>query len=220
MIVAVDGPSGAGKSSVCREVARRIGFSLLDTGAIYRCVALRGMEEMTAEPTKLAEIASDLPIRFESTAAGQLVFLGDRDVTHAIRSYEITGRVNSVSPVPEVRRALLDLQRRIGRRGNCIVEGRDIGSVVFPDAELKVFYTASVEARANRRMKEFERKGEKIAFELVAEQIRLRDETENNRSESPLIIAENAVILDTSDLDFEQSCCALADLIAERMKDI
>lgn len=213
MIIAVDGPSGAGKSTVCRETARRLDFSLLDTGAIYRCVALTAMERGVEDEDGCAKIANELDIRFVATKSGQKVFIGERDVTQAIRTFEVTARVNQVSPMPKVRAQLLDIQRRLGRQQNTIVEGRDIGSVVFPDAELKVFYTATPEARARRREKEFLAKGEKIDFAAVVEQIRQRDETEFHREHSPLIQCEDAVVLDTSELDFEQSCQALIALI-------
>lgn len=213
MIIAVDGPSGAGKSTVCRETARRLDFSLLDTGAIYRCVALTAMERGVEDEDGCAKIANELDIRFVATKSGQKVFIGERDVTQAIRTFEVTARVNQVSPMAKVRAQLLDIQRRLGRQQNTIVEGRDIGSVVFPDAELKVFYTATPEARARRREKEFLAKGEKIDFAAVVEQIRQRDETEFHREHSPLIQCEDAVVLDTSELDFEQSCQALIALI-------
>ena len=213
MIIAVDGPSGAGKSTVCRETARRLDFSLLDTGSIYRCVALTAMERGVEDEDGCAKIANELDIRFVATKSGQKVFIGERDVTQAIRTFEVTARVNQVSPMAKVRAQLLDIQRRLGRQQNTIVEGRDIGSVVFPDAELKVFYTATPEARARRREKEFLAKGEKIDFAAVVEQIRQRDETEFHREHSPLIQCEDAVVLDTSELDFEQSCQALIALI-------
>ena len=178
MIVAVDGPSGAGKSTVCREVARRLEWSLLDTGAIYRCVALVARERgVDGDAEACGQIARDLALRFVPAPNGQRVFLGTRDVTTEIRTYETTQCVNHVSPMAEVRAELLAIQRRLGRLGHTIVEGRDIGSVVFPDADLKVFYTASAEARARRRMKEFASKGESLSFEDVVEQIRQRDET-------------------------------------------
>ena len=221
MIIAVDGPSGAGKSSVCREVAKRLNWSLLDTGAIYRCVALLAMER--GEDTDAAacgRIARTLDIRFVASRGGQRVLIGDRDVTTEIRTYETTQCVNHVSPMAEVRAELLGIQRRLGHSTNTIVEGRDIGSVVFPDADLKVFYTASAEARARRRMKEFEARGEKFDFSEVVKQIELRDETEYNRACSPLVRCADAVVLDTSELSFEASCEALMALIEQKRKEL
>ena len=220
MIIAVDGPSGAGKSSVCREVAHRLHWSLLDTGAIYRCVALTAMEQgVDTDPEACGRIAAELDIRFVASPKGQKVFIGQRDVTREIRTFETTQCVNHVSPMPQVREKLLDIQRRLGHAGDTIVEGRDIGSVVFPDADLKVYYTASAEARATRRMKEFQAKGESFDFEQVVKQIRERDETEFNREHSPLIRCADAVELDTSDLNFEQSCRALMKLITDKARD-
>ena len=221
MIVAVDGPSGAGKSTVCREVARRLQWRLLDTGAIYRCVALRArLANVVDEPAKCAEIAKDIDIRFVASAEGQRVFIGDEDVSEAIRTFETTQCVNRVSAMGEVRAQLLNIQRRLGALGDTIVEGRDIGSVVFPDAELKVFYTATPEARARRRLAEFEKRGESYNFEQVVEQIRLRDETEFHREHSPLVQCDEAVVLDTSAFDFEASCVALQKLIEARKAEL
>ena len=220
MIIAVDGPSGAGKSTVCREAARRLNWSLLDTGAIYRCVALIAMEKGVADnPAECGLIAQKLDIRFEASQTGQKVFIGDRDVSSEIRTFETTQCVNRIAPMAEVRRELLGIQRRLGHAANVIVEGRDIGSVVFPDADLKVYYTATAEARAMRRMKEFAAKGEKFDFDEVVRQIRERDETEFTRKESPLVQCADAVVLDTSALDFEQSCQALIDLIRKKVQE-
>lgn len=221
MIIAVDGPSGAGKSSVCREVAKRLGWSLLDTGAIYRCVALIALENhVDTDPKACAEIAKSLDIRFVADKGGQKVFIGARDVSQSIRTFETTQCVNHVSPMAEVRAELLGIQRRLGHATDSIVEGRDIGSVVFPDAELKVYYTASAQARAMRRMKEFEAKGEHFDLKEVVKQIEERDETEFNRANSPLVKCADAIELDTSDLNFEESCQALIRLIQNRQKEL
>ncbi len=219
MIIAVDGPSGAGKSSVCKDVAKRLNWSLLDTGAIYRCVALVAMERgVDTDPAACGEIARTIDIRFVADAKGQRVMIGDRDVTTAIRTFEMTQCVNHVSPMAEVRAELLGIQRRLGHSTNSIVEGRDIGSVVFPDADLKVYYTATAEARARRRMKEFEARGEHFNFDEVVKQIEMRDETEFHRECSPLIKCEDAVVLDTSELSYEESCQALMALILKISK--
>ena len=221
MIIAVDGPSGAGKSSVCREVAKRLHWSLLDTGAIYRCVALTAMEKgVDSDPAACGEIARTIDIRFVADKSGQRVFIGDRDVTKEIRTFETTQTVNRIAPMPEVRAQLLETQRRLGHATNSIVEGRDIGSVVFPNAELKIYYTASAKARALRRLKEFQAKGENFDLEEVVKQIQLRDETEFNREHSPLVQCEDAIVLDTSDLSFEESCQALAKLIQDKYAEL
>ena len=206
MIVAVDGPSGAGKSTVCREVARRLQWRLLDTGAIYRCVALRArLANVVDEPAKCAEIAKDIDIRFVASAEGQRVFIGDEDVSEAIRTFETTQCVNRVSAMGEVRAQLLNIQRRLGALGDTIVEGRDIGSVVFPDAELKVFYTATPEARARRRLAEFEKRGESFNFEQVVEQIRLRDFCDLIAKQKSLFVASNSdpLNVDNEDVFFD-----------------
>lgn len=221
MIVAVDGPSGAGKSTVCREAAHRLHWQLLDTGAIYRCVALKALEDgVSDDPEKCAQIAKNIDIRFVAEPNGQSVWLGSRNVSTDIRTFQTTQCVNRVSTMGAVRAQLLDIQRRLGQGTDSVVEGRDIGSVVFPHAELKIFYTATPEARARRRMKEFQAKGESFDFEQVVEQIRQRDITEFNREHSPLVQCPDAIVLDTSDLDFEQSVQALLSLIDERKRQL
>lgn len=217
MIVAVDGPSGAGKSSVCREVARRMKFQILDTGAIYRCVALLSLEQNKEKEEDLLEIVQALDLRFVPAPEGQQVFLGHRNVSTIIRSFEVTQRVNLLSQIPALRASLLSLQRKLAQGSNVIVEGRDIGSVVFPEAELKVFYTASVQARAKRRMAEFMAKGEECSYEEVVEQIKERDKAEYTRKASPLVQCSDAIVLDTSELDFEASCEALQSLIQSKV---
>ncbi len=215
MIVAVDGPSGAGKSSVCRAVAQRLGLRLLDTGAIYRCVALHAMRRALPleDGPRLAQAAAGLEIAFAPGDDVQRVFLDGEDVSAAIRTLAVTQAVNKVSALPEVRAALLDLQRRLGQEVDCIVEGRDIGTVVFPDAALKVFFTASVEARARRRQVELAGRGEAHALEAMMAHIAERDATETQRAAAPLVVAPGAVVLDTSAMDFAGACDALAALI-------
>ena len=213
MIVAVDGPSGAGKSTVCRTVAQSLGFSLLDTGALYRCVALlagRGDVELN-DAERLGEIAARLEVVFEP--GGERVWLNGEDVTTAIRTHDVSSRVSPISAHPSVRDALLDVQRGLGKSGQTIVEGRDIGTVVFPDADLKVYFTASSASRARRRCEELENRGETVDYEAVLAAIEARDERDSQREVAPLTRAADAVLLDTTELNFDQACDALATLI-------
>lgn len=210
MIIALDGPSGAGKSSVAKEVARRLGFSCLDTGAMYRSVAWYARQKgVSLEDTHaLADIAVHKEISFTHEAnspspAG--VFIDGIDVTSAIRTAAIDKAVSPVSAVPEVRAALVGQQQRIGATGNYVVEGRDIGTTVFPDAEVKVFMTASAEERARRRVEQnMERGVGSTDYDEVLQMIRARDEYDSGRKTSPLKPAEDAVVMDTTDMVIEE----------------
>lgn len=217
MIVAVDGPSGAGKSTVCREVARRLGLQLVDTGALYRALTHQALERGIApeDGAALGELAASLQVAFEARADGQRVLLDGVDVTDAIRTAQVSRLVSPVSAHREVREALLDQQRALGTARDSIVEGRDIGTVVFPTAELKVYYTASVHARALRRHAEMLRRGESLPLEAVERDIEERDERDRNREVAPLRVPEGAVVLDTSGMDFEEACRALEALITQ-----
>ena len=199
-VIAIDGPAGAGKSTVARALARRLGFFLLDTGAIYRSVALaaarRGIAFSDAE--RLGHVAEALAIRFDE--AGR-VFLGDEDVSAAIRTPEMSQGASTVSAHPPVRAALLELQRRLAARGRCVVEGRDIGTVVLPWAPIKIFLTASPEVRARRRYDELVTKGQTVDLDRTLKEILERDDRDSSRATAPLKQAADAVLLDTSDLD-------------------
>ena len=204
MIVAIDGPSGAGKSTVAKAVAKELGFSCLDTGAMYRAIAWRALQDGVAlddEPT-LGEIARTYDIAFghvEGDPVPRRVFIGDDEVTDAIRTAEIDRAVSPVSAAPAVREALLDQQRRIGNGGNYVVEGRDIGTVVFPDAAVKVFLTASDEERAHRRVRQNVDRGiGSIDYDEVLADLRRRDAADSSRATAPLRPADDAVHIDST----------------------
>ncbi len=191
MLVAIDGPAGAGKSSVARAAAAALGFTYLDTGAMYRCVGLL----WAREPTRAAgEIAASVEI-----ALGARVVVDGEDVTDAIRSPEASAAASRVAADPEVRRAMVGLQRELIRSGDWVAEGRDIATVVAPDAEVKIFLTASDEVRAQRRAREL---GSDVAS-VLAEQ-RERDGRDRERAHSPLVAATDAVVLDTGGLDLDE----------------
>jgi len=204
MLVAIDGPVGAGKSTVARAVARRLGFTYLDTGAMYRCVALAAIDDEAAD---LARRVAELRIDFE----GDRVLLDHSDVTELIRSPAVSQRASQVAADPAVREALVDRQRRLTARGDWVAEGRDIGTVVRPDAELKVFLTATDEERAARRAAQT---GRGVEEELA--DLRERDERDRTRDASPLRRAEDAIELDTTGLALD----AVVDRIAELAREV
>ena len=219
MIIAIDGPSGAGKSTVAKAVANRLGFSCLDTGAMYRAVAWQALQNGVSleDSEALGKIADEYPIEFGTVAGDPLpktVSIGGVDVTDAIRTSEIDKAVSPVSAEPLVREALVRQQQRIGAKGNYVVEGRDIGTVVFPNAEVKVFLTASAEERAHRRVRQNADRGiGSIDYEEVLADIRRRDEYDSSRTMSPLKPAEDAIHIDSTSNYIEEvidSICALA----------
>jgi cytidylate kinase len=198
-VIAIDGPAGAGKSTAARALARRLGFCLLDTGAIYRAVALTASRLGVGfgEAEALGRLAEALAIRFDETGR---VFLGDEDVSTAIRTPEMSQAASTVSAHPPVREALLGLQRQLAARGRCVVEGRDIGTVVLPWAPLKIFLTASADVRARRRYDELVARGQTADLAHTLQEILIRDERDSNRATAPLRQADDAVLLDTSEL--------------------
>src|SRR6476620_4687242 len=203
LVIAIDGPAGAGKSTAARALARRLGFFLLDTGAIYRALALTasraGIAFSDAEP--LGRMAETLPIQFDEEGR---VFLGNADVSTLIRTPEMSQGASTVSAHPPVREALLGLQRRLASRGRCVVEGRDIGTVVLPWAPLKFFVTASVEERARRRHHELIASGQAADLRAVEQEIRERDHRDETRAAAPLKKADDALLVDTSGATFEE----------------
>lgn len=218
--IAIDGPSGAGKSSLARAAAARFGFIYVDTGAIYRTVGLaayrRGVDRR--DESAVAAILPELDISMHYSAAGeQRMFLNGEDVSAEIRSPEISICASDVAALPVVRAFLMELQRRMAHENSVIMDGRDIGTVVLPDAELKVFLTASAEARAQRRLLELEHKGTAVSFAEVLRDIEYRDEQDSSRAAAPLKRAEDAVLLDTSSIDFDESLSALSDIITRRL---
>lgn len=199
MLIAIDGPAGAGKSTVARAVAARLGFTYLDSGAMYRCVGLLSIQEPAQAPGQLAQRAG--------IELGKRVLLGGRDVTDAIRTPEVARAASRVAADPAVRRALVAKQRELIAAGDCVAEGRDIGTVVAPHAEVKVFLTASPQERARRRAVELGEDPEAV----LAEQAR-RDERDSVREHSPLVPAADAIELDTTGLAAEEVVQRIASL--------
>ena len=215
--VAIDGPVGAGKSSVARESAKRLGFIYADTGALYRGVALytvrKGLNENDAEyKEKVENMLPEITVEPKLINGEQRIFLCGEDVSEEIRKPEISMAESSVSSISAVREFLLDLQRDIAKKNNVLMDGRDIGTVVLPSAQVKIFITASPEIRAKRRFKELIEKGVDTTLEQVLNDLNRRDYQDSHRAVSPLKMAEDAVLLDTSELDFEQSVRKVTEL--------
>lgn len=217
--VAIDGPSGAGKSSLAKRLAADLGYVYVDTGAMYRSIGLYAVRQ-GVDLHDAAAVAALLPqirldIRLE--AGTQHVYLNGEDVSEAIRAEEIGMAASAVSAHPAVREFLLDTQRGLAANQNVLMDGRDIGTVVLPHATVKIFLTASAEARAQRRCKELQDKGQSADFATVLADIRQRDDQDTHRAVAPLRQAEDAIRIDTSDIDFDQSFAVLKRTILEHI---
>ena len=216
--VAIDGPSGAGKSSMAKTAAKRFGFIYVDTGAIYRTVGLAAQRADVDSKDSAGVIAllPELSIDFDYDENGtQRMLLDGEDVSAEIRTPRSSIYASDVSAIPEVRAFLMDMQRDMAKKHSVIMDGRDIGTVVLPDADLKIFLTASAEERAKRRCLELKLKGMETPFTQVLEDIRYRDRQDSSRAAAPLKPAEDAVLLDNSDLSFEETVEAVSALIRE-----
>lgn len=218
--IAIDGPAGAGKSSLSKEVAKELSFIYVDTGALYRTIGLAASRKGLKKEDK-AEIISmlnDIDVKLSFNDEGtQIVLLNGEDVSSFIRTPEASMFASAVSAIPEVRAFLLDLQRNMAKSDNVIMDGRDIGTVVLPDAKIKIFLTASPEKRAMRRHKENIEKGIDSTYEEVLKDVNQRDYQDSHREIAPLKPAEDSVLVDTSDYDFEGSKELLLEVIKERM---
>lgn len=227
MIVAIDGPAGAGKSSVARAAAKKLGFKCLDTGAMYRAVAWLAVQEGVPldDDGRLGALAQECTIAFQHDAGDPIakgVTINGHDVTEAIRTTEIDKAVSPVSAAPSVREAMTDQQRCIGSSGDYVIEGRDIGTVVFPSAELKIFLTATNEERAHRRVRQNADRGVgSIEYAEVLADIIRRDEADSSRASAPLKPAEDARVIDSTGTyieDIIENICVLAKLAQSRLE--
>ena len=219
--IAIDGPAGAGKSTLARQAAREMGYLYVDTGAIYRTVALKvlraGVSVDDAEQVK--PLLNSMKIRMDYGADGaQRMFLDDEDVSKAIREHQVSGLASHVAALPDVRAFLLDFQRQQAREHSVVMDGRDIGTVVLPDADVKIFLTAAPESRAQRRLLELEQRGQEADYDTILRDIIARDEMDRNRPIAPLRQAEDAVLLDTTHLNLEESLQALLNIIKENVE--
>ena len=217
--IAIDGPSGAGKSSLAKALAKDLGYVYVDTGAMYRSIGLYAVRA-GVDPHDADAVAALLPqikLGIRLIDGAQHIYLNGEDVSTAIRAEEIGMAASAVAAHPAVRSFLLDTQRGLAESQNILMDGRDIGTVVLPNATVKIFLTAAPEARARRRWLEYQQKGMEVAFEDVLADVKQRDYQDTHRAAAPLKQAEDAVLLDTSDLNFEQSLAAMKKIIAEKV---
>ncbi len=217
--VAIDGPSGAGKSTIARMVAAELGYVYIDTGALYRSVGVAALKR-GFDPANREQVEAMLPeieVSLGFVDGIQHVYLNGEDVSEEIRLPEASMAASAVSALPAVRAFLFDLQREIAAKNNCIMDGRDIGTVVLPDADVKIFLTASPEVRARRRYDELLAKGNQVEFEPLLQEIIQRDYNDSHRAAAPLKQAEDAVLLDCSDLNLEQVKAQVIDLIHKKV---
>lgn len=213
--IAIDGPSGAGKSTLAKRLAKELGFIYVDTGAMYRTIGLYALR-CGKDPKDAEAVTACLPaiaLRLASEDGTQQIYLNGENVSTAIRAEEIGMAASAVSAHGAVRTFLLDLQRDMAKTQNVLMDGRDIGTVILPNATVKIFLTASSEARASRRLLELQQKGVQAEYETVLADIQQRDDQDTNRAIAPLKQADDAVLVDTSELDFEQSFAAMMAVI-------
>jgi CMP/dCMP kinase len=206
LIIAIDGPSGAGKSSSSRQLAARLGYRYIDTGALYRVIGLLAWERhiSTDDAEGLAALCRNLPLRFASESTSVRILLDERDITAAIRQPEVSQMASKVSAQPAVRQALLTLQRQMGQDGGVVLEGRDIGTVVFPDADVKFFLDAAPEERARRRHLELQQEGVTTTLDTTLREMAERDQRDSGRAHAPLRRAEDAIVVDTTTLSLDE----------------
>lgn len=217
IVVAIDGPAGAGKSTIAKLAAEKLGYAYIDTGAMYRSVAWKFLQTGKAfDEDFISGLSKTMLIDFRPEAKINRVFVDGTEVTEAIRTPEVTAIVSRVAAIGAVREAMVDQQRRMGEAGGVLMDGRDIGTVVFPNAQLKIFLTASVEERARRRYAEMVAKGQQVDLQQLQEDIAERDKQDSERAISPLRQAEDALLLDTSDMGISEVTDRILQLVQER----
>jgi len=218
LIIAIDGPVGSGKSTVARRVAELLGYTYLDSGAMYRALALKAIRRSVNldDAAALETLARATHIDLQRATDGQRVLLDGEDVSLPIRTADVSRGASHVAVIPGVRTVLVDEQRRAGSRGGVVMEGRDIGTVVFPGADLKIFLDASVEVRAERRWREHEQKGDQLTLAQVVQEVHDRDLRDRSRAASPLVRAADAVLVDNTAMDAEETARVIAQLAHER----
>ena len=218
-IVGIDGPAGSGKGTVTKRVANELGLINIDTGSTYRCVALEVLNQNVSldEKDKIIEIAKKININIESNKDGDKVFLNGEDVTTKIRSKEVTKIVSPISSIKEVRLEMVELQRKLAEGKNVIMEGRDICTYVFPNADVKIYLDASLEERAKRRFKENQEKGINMSYEEVYENIKKRDENDKHKEIGSLMITEESIVVDTTNITIDEVVEKIIEIIKDKI---
>lgn len=217
--IAIDGPAGAGKSTIAKTVSRELGYIYVDTGALYRTVGLNALRKGvdTKDAEGVIDTLEGLEVSLRFVDNEQRVFLGEEDVSSAIRQNEVSMAASNVSAIPKVREFLFDLQRDIAKKNNCLMDGRDIGTVVLPDAQIKLFLTASAEARADRRYKELIEKGQTVDYDVILQEIKDRDYQDSHREIAPLKQADDAILVDSTEMNLQQTIDYMLGIIKERI---
>ncbi len=217
--IAIDGPAGAGKSTISKAIAETLDFIYIDTGAMYRTVALKAITNHidTKDAQAVCSVLDDLNITIRYDKNGQVIFLNGKDVTKEIRTPDVSIGASDVAVIPEVRLKLVQLQRELASDNNVVMDGRDVGTYVLPDADIKIFLTASVDDRAKRRYEEMLEKGCEYSFNEIKKDIEYRDQNDRNRAFAPLKIAEDAVVLDTSGNELHESIEMILKVIMGKM---
>ena len=217
--IAIDGPAGAGKSTIAKIVAEKLSFTYIDTGAMYRAVTYKALKQniQLDDATALETMMNNTTIELKPSPEGQLVFLDGENVSAPIRSNEVTSNVSQVAAHANIREILVAMQYELAKNGAVVMDGRDIGTHVLPNAQLKVFMSATVEERARRRQLDNEKRGIPSSFEKLMEEIALRDKLDSEREASPLVQAEDAIYLDTTTLTIDEAAQAIMDLANEKM---
>lgn len=218
--IAIDGPSGAGKSTIAKAVSKKLGFIYVDTGALYRSIGLYVLNQGkdTANRTEVSALLPEIQVKIRYLDGTQHVYLNGEDVSDDIRKPPVSMAASNVSAHPEVREFLLNLQRQFAKESNVVMDGRDIGTVVLPQADIKIFLTASSEERARRRYNELIEKGEQVDFDKIHEEIKQRDYNDSHRAIAPLKQADDAILVDTTEYTLEESIEQLETVIRSRMK--
>ncbi len=220
-VVAIDGPSGSGKGTITKLVGEKLGLINIDTGATYRCVALATINKgyKLEEESKIVSLLNEIKIEFKKIEKEEKVFLNGKDVTKEIRSKEVNKIVSQVSHIPEIRKKMVDFQRKIAEGKNVIMEGRDIGTNVFPNANVKIYLDATPEERAKRRMKQNKENGIESNYEEILENIKFRDHNDKTSNVAPLKKAEDAIYVDTSNLTIEEVTKKIIEIINHQFGD-
>ena len=218
-VVAIDGPAGTGKGTIAKLVSEKFGFLNIDTGAMFRCVTLEIIRRKIElhEIEKIEELLSQIEISFKEESNGQRVFLNGEDVSTEIRTKQITDIISEVSKIPQVRGKLLELQRNLAKRQSIVMEGRDIGTVVFPNADVKIYLDASAEERTRRRIRQNEEKGIIMSYEEVLESVIKRDKIDSEREIAPLKKADDAILVDGTNMNVDECADVVYKIIEEKM---